>query len=354
MSYLRHRVLALETPILLSLILLLVTFVAPSAGLSIENRAIVMLINVALVVGLYSFAGLSGVLTFGHMSFMGIGAYAGALVTIPVVAKGSLLPDLPGFLANAEVSLPIAILIGGGLAALFAAIISLPIARLPGLALSLAMFAVLIICYQVEANWDSLTRGRQALLGVPTNTTIWVALATAIGAMFVVFAYQQSRFGLRLRAAREDEYSAAATGVNIVRERRISLVISGALIGVVGVVYAQYLGVFTPNDFYLDLTFMTIAMLVIGGTRSLTGAVIGPMLVAVLTYTLQQGETVTGPGLQQVGLAIVMVLVLVFRPSGLTNGKELKLSTVVTRFRQGRADRNGRSSETDKAMTAVE
>ncbi len=354
MSYLKRRLLALETPLLLAALLIVVTLIAPMAGLSIENRAIVMLINVALVVGLYSFAGLSGVLTFGHMSFMGIGAYAGALVTIPVVAKGSLLPDLPGFLASAEVSLPIAILIGGGVAAIFAAIISLPIARLPNLALSLAMFAVLIICYQVEANWDSLTRGRQALLGVPTNTTIWVALATAIGAMFLVFLYQQSRWGLRLRAAREDEYSAAATGVNIVRERRISLVISGALIGVVGVVYAQYLGVFTPNDFYLDLTFLTIAMLVIGGTRSLTGAVVGPVLVAILTYLLQQGESVTGPGLQQIGLAIVMVLVLVFRPSGLTNGRELKISTFISRSGKRSSPETVAAGETPAAPTPGE
>jgi branched-chain amino acid transport system permease protein len=142
--------------------------------------------------------------------------------------------------------------------------------------------------------------------------------------------------------------------VNVVRERRISLVISGGLIGAVGVIYAQYLGVFTPNDFYLDLTFLTIAMLVIGGTKSMTGAVIGPVLVAVLTYVLQQGESVTGPGLYQIGLAVVMVLVLVFRPSGLTNGKEVKASAMVSWLRQRNAKPRGKLSESDKATTVVE
>jgi branched-chain amino acid transport system permease protein len=188
------------------------------------------------------------------------------------------------------------------------------------------MFAVLVIAYQVESNWDSVTRGRQALLGVPTNTTLGVALGVAALTIFFVFAYQESRFGLRLRASRENELAAAAIGVNVVRERRIALVLSGFVIGVAGATYGQYLGVFTPKDFYLELTFLTIAMLVIGGSLSITGAVVGPILVAFLTYFLQQGESVTGPGLQQIGLALAMLLVLIFRPLGLTMGSELRLS----------------------------
>jgi branched-chain amino acid transport system permease protein len=291
-----------------------------------------MLINISLVVGLYSFAGLSGVLSFGHMSFMSIGAYTGALITIPLTAKGALLPNLPTFLAHAEFSFPVAALIGGGVAALVALIVSLPVARLPALAISLALFAVLVIAYQVESNWDDLTRGRQALLGVPTNTDLGVALAVALLAVALVFGYQESRFGLRLRASRENELAASAVGIDVVMERRIALVVSGFVIGVAGVVYAQYLGVFTPNDFYLEITFLTIAMLVIGGTRSLTGAVVGPMVVAVLTYALQRGETVTGPGLQQIGLALAMLLILIFRPSGLSAGAELRPSALWRRF----------------------
>jgi branched-chain amino acid transport system permease protein len=316
----------IQTPVLLVAVVAAITLLAPLGGLAMENRAMVMLINISIVVGLYSFAGLSGVLSFGHMSFMSIGAYAGALITIPIVAKRALLPDLPTFLAHAEFSYPIAFLIAGGVAALAAFIISLPVARLPALALSLAMFAVLVIAYQVESNWDSVTRGRQALLGVPTNTTLGVALGVAALTIFFVFAYQESRFGLRLRASRENELAAAAIGVNVVRERRIALVLSGFVIGVAGATYGQYLGVFTPKDFYLELTFLTIAMLVIGGSLSITGAVVGPILVAFLTYFLQQGESVTGPGLQQIGLALAMLLVLIFRPLGLTMGSELRLS----------------------------
>ncbi|MEZ5078957.1 MAG: branched-chain amino acid ABC transporter permease [Solirubrobacterales bacterium] len=317
-----------QTPLLLALLVLAIGLLAPLGGLALENRAIVMLINVSLVVGLYSFAGLSGVLSFGHMSFMSIGAYTGALVSIPLVAKGTLLPDLPGFIANTELSFPLAVLTGGLVAALVAFVVSLPVARLPALAISLALFAVLVIAYQVESNWDSVTRGRQALFGVPTNTNLGVALLVAVLTIFFVYGYQESRFGLRLRASRENELASQAIGVDVVRERRIALVISGFVIGVAGVVYAQYLGVFTPNDFYLDLTFLTIAMLVIGGTRSLTGAVIGPILVAVLTYVLQRGETITGPGLQQIGLALVMLVVLIFRPAGLSGGAELRFSTL--------------------------
>ncbi|MBS1880623.1 MAG: branched-chain amino acid ABC transporter permease [Actinobacteria bacterium] len=326
----------IQTPVLLTIVIAAISLLAPLGGLAMENRAIVMLINIALVVGLYSFAGLSGVLSFGHMSFMGIGAYTGALITIPLTAKSALLPELPSFIAHAEFSFPIAILIGGGVAAFVALVVSLPVARLPALAMSLALFAVLVIAYQVESNWNSVTRGRQALFGVPTGTTLGVALAVALLVIFFVYGYQESRFGLRLRASRENELAAAAIGVDVVRERRIALVLSGFVIGVAGVVYAQYLGVFTPNDFYLDVTFLTIAMLVIGGTRSLTGAVIGPILVAVLTYLLQRGETVTGPGLQQIGLALAMLAVLIFRPSGLSLGAELTISSLRSLVVRGR------------------
>ena len=318
----------------LALLLALITLGANFSGLAVKNRVIEMLIDVVLVVGFYSFAGTSGVLSFGHMSFMSIGAYVGALLTIPVALKAILLPSLPSTVAGTELALVPAALIAGAVAATAAAVISIPLMRLPNLAISLGMFAVLVIVYQVESNWSSVTRGRAALVGIPTNTSLLTAFAGAVLAIVLVFAYQESRPGLRLRASRDDELAAASVGVNVENERRFALMISAFILGSGGVLYAQYLGVITPNSFYLDITFITIAMLVIGGTRSLAGAVIGPLFVTALTYLLQQVEkgfsvgplTVPGrSGLQQVGLALVMLLVLIFRPRGLTGGRELPI-----------------------------
>ena len=178
----------------LSLVLLVIVVASIGSNLSLVNQrhTIEVLINVVLVIGLYTFVGNSGVLSFGQMSFMSIGAYTTALITIPLVQKGFLLPDLPGFIADASFSGVPAALIAGGAALLFAAIIVVPIVRLSGLAASLAMFAVIVIVYQVAINWDAVTRGSRTMLGVPTDTTIWVALGWAMVAIVMAYLHQLS------------------------------------------------------------------------------------------------------------------------------------------------------------------
>src|SRR3954447_26832366 len=95
-----------------------------------QRHTIEVLVNVVLVVGLYVFAGNSGVLSFGQMSFMAIGAYATAILTIPTIQKRFLLPDLPGFLAHMHLATLPAAVVAGLVAAAVAAVIALPIVRL--------------------------------------------------------------------------------------------------------------------------------------------------------------------------------------------------------------------------------
>jgi branched-chain amino acid transport system permease protein len=134
-----------------------------------------------------------------------------------------------------------------------------------------------------------------------------------------------------LRASREDEAAAEACGVHIVRHRLIAFVISGFLSGVAGVLLAHFLGTVRVETFYLDLTFLIVAMLVIGGMRSLTGAVCGALVIAALTELLRQAEigvSVGGtsiaapPGLGDAILALIMLLIILFRPKGIAGGKE--------------------------------
>ena len=286
-----NRVMRAIWPVL-SLCLLIVVVASIGSNLSPVNQrhTIEVLVNVVLVVGLYVFVGNSGVLSFGQMSFMSIGGYTTALITIPLAQKGFLLPDLPGFLADFQTSGVPAALIAGGAALVFAAIIVVPIVRLSGLAASLAMFAVLVIVYQVAVNWDAVTRGSQTMLGVPTDTTIWIALAWAAVVIAVAYLHQRSRTGLRLRASREDEFAARAAGISIARERGIAFLISAFIIGIGGFLYAQFQGAFTANAFYLHITFLTIAMLVVGGQKSLAGAVVGAVVVSVLSFAFNSIE----------------------------------------------------------------
>ena len=317
----------------LCLIVVVVASIGSNLGLVNQRHTIEVLVNVVLVVGLYVFVGNSGVLSFGQMSFMSIGAYTTALITIPLIQKNFLLPDLPSFLANAEVSPLPAALIAGAAALVFALILVVPIVRLSGLAASLAMFAVLVIVYQVAINWDAVTRGSRTMIGVPTNTTIWVAMGWAVVMIVMAYLHQRSSTGLRLRASREDEFAARAAGINIPRERGIAFLLSAFIIGVGGFLYAQFQGAFTPSAFFIHITFLTIAMLVVGGQKSLAGAVVGAVSVSVLSFVFNSIEdgVNAGPihfagrdGLSDTALAAFILLVLVFRRDGIMRGREFQ------------------------------
>ena len=110
---------------------------------------------------------------------------------------------------------------------------------------------------------------------IPTTTDYWQATVGAIAVICVAFAYQRSRFGRQLRAAREDPAAARAAGIDIHRQRLLAFTLSGALSGFAGGLYVHLLGSIATNQVYLDLTFLTLAMLVVGGVSSLFGAVIG-------------------------------------------------------------------------------
>jgi branched-chain amino acid transport system permease protein len=318
----------------LSLLLALVAVAAAcSAGSTVLQRdAVAMLINLVLVVGLYVYAGNSGILSFGHVSFMAIGAYVAALLTVPVERKEVLLPDLPEPLLNASFDPLPAALVAAAVAGLFGLVIAVPINRLTGLAASLAMFSVLLIVHVVASNWDAVTRGKGSMIGVPATITIWWALLAACVALTAAFLLQESRIGLRLRASREDEVAARSIGVSVLFERCVAFVVSAFLVGAGGFLYAQFQSSFNPDAFYLGVTFVTIAMLVIGGMGSLAGAVVGTIVVSGLTVGLRRIEdgidlgslTVSAPGgLAEVALAVLMLVILVFRPSGITGGREL-------------------------------
>ena len=154
--------------------------------------------------------------------------------------------------------------------------------------------------------------------------------------LFAVFTYlyQQSRFGRQLRAAREDPPAARAAGIDIHRQRLWAFTLSGALSGFAGGLYVHLLGSISTNQVYLDLTFLTLAMLVIGGISSLWGAVVGAITISLVTILLGNSEQAihvfgwrihSPAGTSLVGVAAIMLLILLLRPSGITGGREFSL-----------------------------
>lgn len=320
-----------QTPILLIVILVAVVLLASLAAPATQRTVTEALVKLTVVIGLFVFVGNSGVFSFGHVAFMAIGGYVSAILTI-LPAKKHVALKLPELIEAAQLPGPVAMLIAVAVAGLVAFVIALPFVRLKGIALPMATFALLVIVYVVALNWTAVTGGRQALVGLPRTTNVWIAAAAAAAALLAATAYGVTRHGLALRCSRESEIAAAATGIDVARERLIAFVLSAVIVAVGGVLFAHFLGTMTASTFYLDLTFVTLTMLVVGGMRSLTGACAGVAVVSVVSELfrgIERGFDIGGvsvsapPGLQEIALALVLIVILLTRPHGLVGDWEL-------------------------------
>ncbi|HEY1721564.1 MAG TPA: branched-chain amino acid ABC transporter permease [Magnetospirillaceae bacterium] len=328
-----NRVLRALWPVLSLMLLVAAIAVAASGGSEIVQRQVTYgLIELIAVVALYIFVGNSGLLSFGNVSFMAIGAYVSALLTMRPASKGMLLPGLPELISSAQWPVIPAAIAGGLVASAFAFLAGIPLMRLSGIAASIATFAVLEIVYIGAGNWTDVTGGQNSLIGLPIYSDIWVCLIWSLITIATAFIYQETRSGLLLRASREDIVAARAAGVNVHRHRLVSFVISAFFSGIAGVLLGHFLGTVRIETFYLDLTFAILAMLVVGGMGSLAGAVIGAIVIAVLTEALRRVEAGVDfgifavgalPGLGDAVLALAMLLIILFRPKGLSQGREI-------------------------------
>jgi branched-chain amino acid transport system permease protein len=290
------------------------------------------LVKAAIVIALYVFIGNSGVVSFGHVSFVAVGAYLSGILTLGVEQKSFVLPSLTPLLRDHHVGTPFSLVLAAAAGGVYALLVGLPLMRLSGLPAGIATFAVLGITYNVLRYWEKVGPAAQSLPLVP-ESGVWTLTAGAVIAALVAFAYQRSRLGRRLRATREDAQAAQAVGIDVYRERVIAFTLSGGLAGFAGGLLVHQLGSITTDQVYLELTFLTLAMLVVGGVGSLWGAVIGALLISGVDSllgdaenTIHVGFRLTLPdGTRLVTLGAIMALVLILRPSGLTGGRECSL-----------------------------
>jgi len=291
------------------------------------------LVSVAIVVAIYVFVGNSGVLSFGQIAFVAVGAFAAGVMTVPLESKKGVLTTLFPLLRDHSIGNVPSLLLAAGLGGLFAFVVGLPLMRLSGLAAGIATFAVLGITNNILRYYEKIGPGLNTFSSVPETTDLLQATVGAVLVIAAAFGYQRSRFGRQLRATREDPAAARAVGVSIYRQRLGSFALSGFLAGFAGGLYIHFIPI-NVDAVYLDLTFITLAMLVIGGTTSLWGAVVGALFVSGLDSMLaemEDGMTILGvtidlpAGSRLIVVSAVMALVLIVRPGGLTGGREFSL-----------------------------
>ncbi len=222
-------------------------------------------------------AGTAGQFSFAHMALMAIGAYTSGLL-------GRDLGTSP----------LVGIVIGTLLAGAVGLVIGLLCLRLRGAYLALFTIAfseILRIVLLTEYQYTEGSNGLQLAPlfdGITTQTQYYITLGLLLGTMALMYWLTGSRFGLFIRAMREDEGAAAAMGVNVVRYKVLVFVITSLIVGLAGAVFYHQVGIITPNTLELLQMSLVVAMAVIGGMDSLLGAAVGAIASRIALELLRE------------------------------------------------------------------
>ncbi len=300
-------------------------------GSASARIASVFFISLIAVVGIGVYSGNSGILSFGHVSFMGIGAYASSLLTMPPAIKSATLSQLPLWLKQMQVDLPIALSMAVIFTMAISVVIGMAFNRLEGSAATIATVGLLIVVHGVIIGWKDVTRGAQSFFGVPRDASLWVIAISCVIALLVARLYRDSISGLRLRAGRENPIAGQVSGVNIRRERFIAWVISAGIMALAGGLLAHFLGAFSAKKFYFIDTFLLLSMLIVGGMSTVSGAITGAVVITLVSEILRKlegGVTILGVdmplifGATNIGISLLILWVMFKRPNGITGFQE--------------------------------
>ncbi len=285
-----------------------------------------LLINLVLVIGFHIFIGNTGVLSFGHLGIASVAAYTMALLAVPSDRKLVLIPKAPWGIPEIELSPLVASLIGVGVGVVVAVLLGLVAARTSGLAATMITLAFLAIVRQVAENRKDLTGGAQNLSSVPRlEGWSWPVFGALLAITIAVF-FRSSKIGRLAVATREDELAAGAMGIEVFTPRLIAFVVGGGVVALGGILRVQSLGSIGPSQFSFEFTILILAMLVVGGMRTVTGAITGTVFITVgkeITRFLGDGPDFLGftwpkvDGLPDLFLAGSLLAVLLTRPTGL-------------------------------------
>jgi branched-chain amino acid transport system permease protein len=290
-------------------------------------------IYVTLALSLNLINGFTGLFTLGHAGFMAVGAYTCALLTMPPELKAMnffLKPIVP-FLANIQLPFLPALLIGGAVAGIIGFLIAAPVLRLRDDYLAIATLGFGEIIRIVFTNTQSLTNGALGLKGLPRFTTVWWSWGFAALTVFFMVNLINSSYGKAFKAIREDEVAAEAMGISLFRHKVISFTIGSVIAGVGGALMGHLLGAIDPLMFRFLMTFNILLIVVLGGIGSITGSVIGAVLVTISMEALRVLDgninlgfmTLAGkPGMRMVIFSAGLMAVVILYQKGLMGHNE--------------------------------
>ncbi len=297
-----------------------------------QGRLLVFIgINVILATSLNLINGFTGQFSIGHAGFMAVGAYASAFFSNSYGATIAASFSFLGETGSSSVVLIIAILIGALVAATMGLVVGIPSLRLKGDYLAIVTLGFAEIIRIVILNIDAV--GGATGYQVPGYANfLWIGIFAVI-TVVVIHNIVRSDSGRALISIREDELAAEAMGVNTTRYKVASFAIGSAFAGVAGVLFAHYNKFLHTNDFQFIRSFEIIIMIVIGGMGSMTGAILGAVIVTLLPEVLRYlpdiqigATTLKFADLRLVIFALILILTMIVRPQGVLGTREFGLS----------------------------
>ena len=269
--------------------------------------------NIIMAVSLNLSAGYLGQLPLGHAGFMSVGGYSSALLTLAL--------DLPSY-----IEFPIALLFGALVAGLFGIIIGLPALRLRGdyLAIITLGFGEIIRVVITNVNF---TGGAFGLRGIPSYTTVtWVFVCMAL-TIAIISRLMLSRHGRAILAIREDEIAAETSGISTTFYKVATFALSAAFAGLAGGLYAHYICIMDASNFGFMRSVEILVMVVLGGMGSMAGSVVAAIVLTLLPELLRGFADY-----RMVIYSLLLVLVMIFRPSGLLGRREFSLTGLIKKL----------------------
>jgi len=236
-----------------------------------------------------------GMLAMANAAFMGLGAYAAALLTL-----------------NYNAPFGLALVAGMLLPALVALVIGKPTLRLSGVYLAMATLAFGEVVRIFVLNTESLTGGALGLNGIPQSTQWWHVLLSVAVSCFVLARMRRARVGRAFEAIKEDETAANLMGVDANSYKLLAFVLGAALAGLAGALNAHLTFFIGPNEYGFDRGVEILTMTILGGINNLVGPVLGALLITLLPELLR--------GLKDYRLAangLILVLIVLFLPRGI-------------------------------------
>lgn len=289
-------------------------------------------INLILATSLNLVNGFSGMFSMGHAAFMAVGAYTSALLTISEAQKARI-SGLPVWFQKLTVPFPVALLCAGLAAALLALLIGFPVLRLKSHYLSVATLGLIVIVRAFLDNEDQFTNGARGITGLPSYSNIVSVFVTALILLYVMYRLIRcSSYGRGLIAMRDDDVAAQTLGVRLVTKKISIFCLSAFAAGIGGALWGHLQSVISGQFFYFTDSFEIVEMSIIGGMYSLSGGIVGALVMTFLPELLAPLETglMIGSfqlpelyGASNLILAVLLILLIIFRKQGILGYSEI-------------------------------